>query len=449
MTRTNSPTIRILWLSLLVGLTLACSTFWQKPAYAPGPTIAPTGPGVSTTREHPAGAAQPCGQEIPANLPLVNKLDPPDAQSLPQETAAYPPPQTELPAATQTTVPTAEQPALPFQARHVILFIGDGMGFEQVKAAGMYLHGSASGLSFERFAYQAEMTTHAVGGELTDSAAASTAMATGQKVSPGVLGLALPGDGRELYTLLEYARDHGLSTGLVTTTPITHATPAGFGAHAASRILTGEIAADYLGQTRPNLLLGGGGEGIDPGAASQAGYSVVTDREGLLALDTESITYLSGQFGEGSFPFAVDGLGERPHLWEMTSVALRILDNDPDGLFVVIESGLIDYAGHYNNLEALVGEMLELDRAVGTALDWATNHPDTLILVTADHETGGLSVLQSNGQGNLPEVSWSTTGHTPFNVPVYLFGPLVDNFPGLLDNTGIPGLLSGGKFAQP
>jgi len=323
------------------------------------------------------------------------------------------------------------------------------MGFEQVKAAGMYLNGAPGGLSFESFPYQAEMTTHAADGALTDSAAAATAMATGYKVSPGVIGLALPGNGRELYTLIEYARDHGLATGLVTTTPITHATPAGFGAHAVSRTLSDEIAADYLTQTRPNLLLGGGGEGMSPAAASRAGYTVVTDRESLLALDTEAVTYLSGQFGDGSFPFEIDGLGSRPHLWEMTGAALRILDNDPDGFFVVIEGGLIDYAGHHNNLAALAGEMAGFDQAVREALDWAASRPDALILVTADHETGGLSVLQNNGQGNLPGVSWSAGGHTPVNVPVYLTGPRLESFPGRLDNTDIPALLSGGLFGPP
>lgn len=439
MPRKKLPIKRLLWLGLLVGLTLACSPFSNTGRSGADPTTTPTSQGSTAA----SGLPDITGQGIPAyftHLPLVNRLDPTSAAGLPIEPK---------PTATETTAPATTAPPLPFRARHVILFIGDGMGFEQVKAAGIYLNGSAGGLSFEQFPYQAAMVTHAAGSELTDSAAASTAMASGQKVRPGVLGLALPGDGRELYTLLEYARDHGLSTGLVTTTPITHATPAGFGAHAVSRLLTEEIAADYLSQTRPNLLLGGGGEGMDPGAASLAGYIVVTDREGLLALDTEALTYLSGQFGEGSLPFAVDGLGSRPHLWEMTAVALRILDNDPDGLFVVIESGLIDYAGHYNNLGALVGEMFELDRAVGAALDWAASHPDTLILVTADHETGGLSVLQSNGQGSLPEVSWATTGHTPVNVPVYLSGLELESFPDLLDNTDIPDLLSGGKFAQP
>jgi alkaline phosphatase len=374
------------------------------------------------------------------HLPFVQQLESPTPEAtLPEPT----------PEATETTAPAAPEPGPPFRARHVIVFIGDGMGFEQVKAAGMYLHGAPGRLSFEQFPYQAEMTTHPANDGLTDSAATSTAMATGEKVNTGVIGLALPGDGRELYTLLEYARDYGLSTGLVTTSPITHATPAGFGAHAANRTLRDEIAADYLNQTRPNLLLGGGAAGMDPGAAAAAGYTVVANREELLALDTESATYVSGQFGAGQLPYEVNGLGDLPHLWEMTDVALRILDNDPDGLFVMIEGGLIDTAAHANDLAAMVGEVVEFDRAIGEALDWAARHPDTLILVTADHETGGLSVLQNNGQGSLPGVSWSTSGHTPVNVPLYLTGLELESFPGLLDNIEIPALVSDGRFSQP
>jgi len=133
--------------------------------------------------------------------------------------------------------------------KNIILLIGDGMGFEQVKAAGMYLNGKAGTLSFESFPNQAEVTTYSADSSVTDSAAAGTAIATGHKVNNGVISMAYPGDGSELYTLLEYFKERGKSTGLVSTTYMTHATPAVFGAHEPSRNNISEIARDYLNQT--------------------------------------------------------------------------------------------------------------------------------------------------------------------------------------------------------
>ena len=148
------------------------------------------------------------------------------------------------------------------QARNVILCIGDGMGFEQVRAAGCFANGAAGTLAFEGLPYQGQVTTRSANAAVTDSAASATAMATGQKVDNGVISMAYPGNHGELETLLEFFRDRGKRTGLVTTTYMTHATPAAFGAHEPSRSNTSQIAADYLNQTLPTVLLGGGGNGM-------------------------------------------------------------------------------------------------------------------------------------------------------------------------------------------
>ncbi|MFQ6035677.1 MAG: alkaline phosphatase, partial [Sedimentisphaerales bacterium] len=129
------------------------------------------------------------------------------------------------------------------EPKNVIFFIGDGMGFEQVKAAGMYAHGQAGTLSFELFPYNGQLTTYAANSPITDSAAAGTALATGVKVNNRVISMAYPGDGSELETLLEYFKARGKSTGLVTTTTMTHATPACFGAHEPARSNFEQIAA--------------------------------------------------------------------------------------------------------------------------------------------------------------------------------------------------------------
>ena len=329
------------------------------------------------------------------------------------------------------------------QPKNVIFFIGDGMGPEQVKAANYYNGGS---LSFESFPNTGFLTTYAANESVTDSAAAATAMATGVKVNNGVISIATPGDGSELETLLEYYQDRGKATGLVTTTYMTHATPAAFGAHESSRTNYAQIANDYLTETRPNILFGGGANGMTSAAATTAGYTVVsslTAMNGVVDNGT-SVPMVSGQFGDTHMPYEFDEYvgSSLPHLSDMTAKALTLLDNDSDGLFLMVEGGKIDHAGEMSNDDDLnlktnrnIFETLEFAAAVQEAIDWAAGRTDTLILVTADHETGGLTVNTNNGKDELPDVSWGGTGHTSANVPVYAWGPNADMIIGTMDNT--------------
>ena len=350
--------------------------------------------------------------------------------------------------------------------KNVIFFIGDGMGFEQVKAAGFYANGQEGTLSFEYFPYQGQLTTYSADFEVTDSAAAATAIATAQKVNNGVISVALPGQGQQLQTLLELFKDQGKITGLLTTTYISHATPAAFGAHEPSRGNYNEIVDDYLTQTRPNLLFGGtrtSADAMTQARAASAGYTVVTDRASLQALDTDlytnqSNTFISGQFPgpSGHMPYEDTDAAEYdtlPHLAEMTAVALDILDNDPDGFFLMVEGGRIDHAGHSNNLQDNVSETIAFANAVQQAVNWAAGRTDTLIVIIADHETGGLTVLQNNTQGSFPTVSWSTTGHTAVNVPLFAWGanaelikPVTDNTELFAVATAVPGNATGDGF---
>jgi alkaline phosphatase len=307
------------------------------------------------------------------------------------------------------------------ELKNVIFFIGDGMGPEQVTAARYYL---GQPLPFESFPYQGWLTTYSANSSVTDSAAAGTALATGQKVNNGVISQARPANvdypvvGSEMQTLVEYFQADGKSTGLVTTTYVTHATPATFAAHTSDRNNLPDIAGDYLNQTRPNVLFGGGGNGMSPGAASSVGYTVMTNRAAMQALNTETQTMVSGQFGGGDLPFEYDGLGSLPHLSQMTRTALSILDNDPDGFFLMVEGGLIDHACHSNDIRRCVLETVEFGNSVQQAIDWAAGRSDTLILVTADHETGGLHVVSPGSPGTYPNVTWGSGGHTAANVPV-------------------------------
>ncbi len=327
------------------------------------------------------------------------------------------------------------------RATRVILFLGDGMRFEQVKAAGMAAAGKSGALSFESFPYRDSVRTRNADGGVPDSAASTTAMATGVKVRNGVISMALPGNGAPLETVLERYRAEGKRTGLVTTTIVTHATPAAFASHEPSRDRYAGIASAYLRDARPNVLFGGASH-ITREAARSAGYTVVTDRAELLAHDAETESMVSGQFGAGDMPFEADGRGELPDLPDMTRAAIRILDRDPDGFFLLVEAGRIDHACHANDIGRLVRETIELSRAVAAALEWARGRDDTLIVVTADHETGGLRVLAGNGPGALPAVTWTTTGHTADDVPIYGWGKNAEPASGSMENTDVYRILT-------
>ena len=322
----------------------------------------------------------------------------------------------------------------PLVANNIIMFIGDGMGPEHVKAASIYSYGTESGMFFQSFPVASNITTFCADNAVTDSAAAATAIATGHKVNYAVVSAALPGDGSELETILEYYKARGKSTGLVTTTYITHATPAAFGAHEPSRNNYSNIASDLLTGSKPDILFGGASY-VTPTAAANAGYDVVTDLAQLMAINADSATMVSGQFGSGYLPYEYDWLGTLPHLSNMVSVGLDILDKDPDGFFLMVEGGRIDHASHSNDIIRTIYETVEFENSIRVAYQWAMDHPDTLIVVTADHETGGLTVTGNNGIGNLPSVTWSTTGHTATDVPVYAWGAGSAIIANVTDNT--------------
>ena len=321
----------------------------------------------------------------------------------------------------------------------VVLIIGDGMGFEQVRAGRAYL---GEPLAFESMPVQGELTTYSADNSVTDSAAAGTALATGSKVNNGVISMALPGDGSDLQTLLEYFKDRGYLTGLVTTTYMSHATPAAFGAHAANRSLEDDIAGDYLNRSRPNVLFGGGGNGLSLNAASAAGYAVVTNRQQLLTVSPLRTWLISGQFASTHLPYEYDGLGDLPHLHDMAEHALSLLDRpEVHGVFLMIEGGKIDHAAHNNDLARLTAEVLELSRTVAAVRQWASGRSNTLLIVTADHETGGLQLVQDNGPGQYPSVTWTGGSHTGSNVPLWAEGYGARLFQGILNNTDVPQLI--------
>lgn len=334
------------------------------------------------------------------------------------------------------------------QPRNIILCIGDGMGLQEVQAASIYAYGQIGKLVFEQFPHKARIRTSTAYGRITDSAAAGTAMATGRKVKRGVLSLEIPGSSGKMETILEKFKAMGKRTGLVTTSYITDATPAAFGAHESSRENRRQIAEDYLQRSRPNVMLGGGGAGITRQLATRAGYRVVTNAVELQAAVRDHSAFLSGQFGQGGMPFENDGLGPYPHLADMAEAAISLLDRGGDGFFLMVEGGLIDYAGHANDIARDIGETLGFARTVERLQRWAKGRQDVLLIVTADHETGGLTVLENKGVHRYPVVKWSTTWHTDARVPLYAVGEGAEVFAGTLENTAVYDVLSEQRIAS-
>lgn len=307
--------------------------------------------------------------------------------------------------------------------KSVILLIGDGMGVEQAKAASLYVHGVENALFMHSAPYQNLVHTNNSDQRVTDSAAAATAMATGQKVENRILSL--DADGQPLETALEFFQKRCKSTGIVATSYINHATPAAFAAHQPDRAMLSEIAAEILTQTRPNLLLGGTAEGITAAAAEAAGYTVVRDRTELFAVPN-TVRYLSGQFSQGNMAYEYEhtiGLKPyydwQPHLSEMTRRSLEILSQDPDGFFLMVEGSRIDHAAHANALPHTLFEVIEFDKTVQTIVEWANGRTDVLVVATSDHETGGLTVVNAAGPQEFSNVSWTTGQHTGRPVPIF------------------------------
>lgn len=282
-------------------------------------------------------------------------------------------------------------------ARNVILMIGDGMGSFQRQAAAQ-LAGRA--LEMDQMPVAGAIANPAANWRVTDSAAAATAMATGRKTAIGALSVAP--DGTRLETILERARKKGLVTGLIATSSITHATPAAFAAHQVWRDCEAAIASQLL-EARVDLMLGGGHgffiPGSNPGSLRRdrrdliqefmsRGYCFAEDQGGLEALNALPAL---GLFAREEMAPALDrDPARQPSVAEMTRKALGLLSAAGHGFFLMVEGSQIDWACHANDPGWAVAEVLAFDQAVSVARQFATVHPGTLVIVVADHETGGM-----------------------------------------------------------
>ena len=390
-------------------------------------------------------------------------------------------------------IPAAWAPAATTapQADSVILFIGDGLGPGHIPMARGAI---GRPLAIERTQFSGTAVTTSLGGGITDSAAAGTALATGHKTKNGMV--AVSPEGQPLKTILEQCRDKGKAVGVVTTDRLWGATPATFLAHAASRREGASIAAQ-VAESGAEALLGFEDAEFRPASAGgartdgkdlvaemrDAGYEIVTNRYELLTAQKQRLLGL------------LDDGPRKPRLRDMLTVALARVGLDPDGFLIMVEHTGPDW--NPGDPSACLAAVLELDEAVAAATDYANARGRTLVVVTGDHDTGGLVVenperlpalLKVNGSaGDLASrlnadranaaqvmselagvtdltaaeldeikaasdaekaigavisaragVKWTGKGHTAIPVPVFAFGPGAEGFAGPMDNTDIP-----------
>jgi alkaline phosphatase len=336
------------------------------------------------------------------------------------------------------------------QADSVILFIGDGMGSGQIELT-RRTNGGAP-LVMQQLPYSGMVTTTSLGGHVTDSAAAGTALATGYKTKNGILGLSP--DGKRLETILERCQKEQKSAGLITTDALWGATPAAFVSHVTSRDKYAEITLQ-TSNSGAQVLMGFGKDDFLPDAAGGARK----DGKDLIATMKRAnyeFVYTVAEFAKAKGSKLVGLFQEgktAPRLADMVKAALPRLSANPKGFFLMVEGARIDWASHLSNPAGVMKELTNLDAAVAFAKDFARQHGRILVLVTADHETGGLVVEPAKQAKEAPSVKWTNPGgHTANPVHVFAFGPGAERFTGEMDNTQIPvkiaEILGCGKFPQ-
>ncbi len=320
------------------------------------------------------------------------------------------------------------------QAKNVILLIGDGMGATQIYAA---MSVSKKPLNIERFKHVGFHKTYSSNNYITDSGAGGTALATGIKTNNKYIGV--DSLGNPLKSILHYSEESDVATGLVSTSAITHATPASFIAHELSRYSYENIAKDFL-DVDIDLFIGGGKDYfinrkdelnlID--SLKKNNYHII---DGIENLNKNVLGKFAVFTASKDNPKISEGRGNM--LTKSTEKAIEILNRNDNGFFLMIEGSQIDWGGHDMDIDYVVSETLDFDKAIDKALEFAIEDGETLVIVTADHETGGLTLVDGDMKKNTIVANFSIDDHTSVMVPVFAFGPGAENFGGIYENTEI------------
>lgn len=339
------------------------------------------------------------------------------------------------------------------EVRNVILMIGDGMGIGHVTS--LMIDNGYEPINMERATYSGLVKTYSYNNRVTDSAASGTTYATGNKTYNARISVDTLGN--PLETIIEKAEKRGMSTGIVVTTALMHATPAVFYSHDINRDNYENIAA-YLPESGIDVAIGTGRSFLEDredaldliAELRSKGYTVTEDLDGLDGIHQgNAMAIYPGEFS--GLPFILDGRDPR-YLPKATAKALEILTANShngtvgrdgrragdNGFFMMVEGSQIDGAAHANDGRRLLPELRDFDDAVGVAFDYADTHPGTLVVVLADHETGGLSVIPGNVDFTKAEsgvsLDFATKGHSGSLIPLFAYGAGAENFTGVLNN---------------
>lgn len=312
--------------------------------------------------------------------------------------------------------------------KNVIILIGDGMGQGHIKAGEIY---KGEKLNMQGMPYVTTVETRSASAEITDSSAAATAMATGTRTNNKYVGL--DADGQTLKTIVDIAKEKGKSTGIITSEELYGGTPMGFSGHSNNRNDYVNLIKSAASSGNVDLFAGCNFEeeyADDCFAAfSNNGYALIEDVEDISSSTKSKILGVYGIKGDAPSMSAQSG---NVALNKVVLEALEYLSKDKDGFFLMAEGAHIDHGGEERDLEYVVRELMAFDDMIGTVLDWAKDRNDTIVLVTADHETGGLDLKETITKenmfdrtpgGNWQHAKFNTSGHSARPVNCYFFGP--------------------------
>ncbi|MBQ4540141.1 MAG: alkaline phosphatase [Alistipes sp.] len=330
------------------------------------------------------------------------------------------------------------------EVKNIIIMIGDGMGLAQASLT--QIENKYAPTAFDRAQNVALQKTYSANNRVTDSAASGTALATGYKTNNSTLGQTP--DGTPVESIIAKAEKVGYASGVVVTCYVNHATPAAFYAHRESRNDNEGIITDFMASDL-DVVFGGGTRFFNEHFTKQnknyvdelkaKGYTYLSEQSEMASVSEGNVV---GLFAETNIPLMRNGRGD--YLPKATAKALEILTNNvekqgKEGFVLMIEGSQIDGEGHGNNIEGVLAETRDFAAAMDVAMDYADAHPGTLVVVTGDHETGGLSIPSNKTDFTLPEsgisYGFSTTGHTGIMLPVYLYGTGADRINGIMENT--------------
>ncbi len=317
---------------------------------------------------------------------------------------------------------------------NIILLIGDGMSLAQIQAGLTANFGSLNLLEFKHIGFS---RTHSASNYVTDSGAGATAIATGNKTYNGAISVGV--DSVPLKTILEYAEEKGLATGLVSTSAITHATPAAFIAHSTDRDDYEAIALDFL-KTDVDVFIGGGKNHFTNRKDNRNLAAELAQKGYLVTFSMDTVRWTSsGKLAALTVPEHNPGVveGRDDMLPASVNTALKIVSKNRKGFFLMVEGSQIDWGAHANNTGYVAMEVIDFDKAIGNALTFAKTNGKTLVIVTADHETGGMALTNGNFNEGKISATFSTKSHTGLMVPVFAYGPGAELFQGFQQNTDI------------